>query len=77
MSYRCGLDVRVAALMGTDAGPPRFTCDGCGVRYTLRENKMPPAWFFDGKAPPGWRSDNAGTPERKDWCKACRDTVRP
>lgn len=76
MSYRCGIeDPKFAALLGTDVGPARITCDGCGVRLLIGVKGLPPKWFFDGKAPPGWRVVRQGE-VRNDYCGKCKDDPR-
>ena len=72
MSYRCGIYEPLASVMGVEPGPPRITCDGCGIKHVLRENKLPPKWFLDGKAPPGWRMDKQRE-VRRDYCRTCKD----
>lgn len=71
MSYRCGIAPSLAAVMGTEPGGPRITCDGCGLVYRLPENRPPPAWFLDGEAVPGWAMTRTED-KRDDRCKRCR-----
>lgn len=77
MSYRCGVYEPLASMLGVEPGPPRVTCDGCGERIVIRENRMPPRWLLDGKPPPGWRTRKNNDGTRTDWCKACKPTALP
>lgn len=72
MSYRCGLSPEVARMMGTDAGPPRITCDDCGIRKVIGADRPPPSWFLNGNPPPGWRTVRQGD-IRRDYCGKCKD----
>lgn len=76
MSYRCGLDAATAAMLGTDAGGPRVTCDGCGLRISaVKPSGMPYSWLLDHKAPKGWALVNPLGPEsgrRRDYCPTCK-----
>jgi hypothetical protein len=74
MSYRCGIYEPLASIMGVEPGPPRITCDGCGVVLKIGERRLPPAWFLDGKAPPRWRTEKHDDGTRSDWCPACKTT---
>lgn len=72
MSYRCGLGPELAAVLGTDAGPPRLTCDGCGLRRpATKSNGMPYKWLLDNRKAPGWRLVKEGDMPRRDYCPAC------
>lgn len=71
MSYRCGIDDTLAKLMGEEPGGPRITCDDCGLRLNIREDRPPPAWFLDGKAAPGWKLTRDGD-RRDDRCPRCK-----
>lgn len=57
--------------LGIPSGPPRITCDGCGLVYEIprRGFGVPPKWFLDGKAPPGWKR---GPRDEKRWDKCTR-----
>jgi hypothetical protein len=73
VSYRCGLDSALAALMGVQPGPPCLTCDDCGRLLLIGANgRRPPKWFLDGKAAPGWRLVSQGG-VRRDYCGTCKD----
>ena len=71
MSYHAGIGPQLAAMMGVSADGPRITCNGCGMVYRLREDRLPPQWFLDGKAPPGWATTESKG-KRDDRCKRCR-----
>lgn len=70
MSYRAGVGPGLQKL-GFEPGPPRITCDSCGLRWNLKEDRRPPAWFLNGKAPPGWRLSRNGD-KRTDLCPRCK-----
>jgi hypothetical protein len=72
VSYRCGIYGQLAAEINVEPGPPRVTCDRCGTRISIRENRLPPKWLLDGKAPPGWQTTKHDDGTRTDLCKACR-----
>ncbi len=75
MSYRCGIGWSLAALTGELPSAPRITCDGCGLVWTLRDDRPPPSWFLKGRAPPGWKITRSG-PElttRDDHCGKCKN----
>lgn len=74
MSYRPGMDVRTAHVLGMEAGDPRIICDGCGlVNRVSRPHGVPFAWFMNGKAPPGWRLLRNGD-VRRDFCPRCKES---
>lgn len=75
MSYRCRIDNPLASIMGVEPGGPRITCDGCGVRFNIRTDRIPPKWFLDNKAPPKWRTAKLEDGTRNDWCPRCKDTA--
>ena len=64
--------------LGIPDDGPRIVCDvdGCGRVYRLREGRMPPAWFLDGKPPPGWQRAKINIP-RLDRCAQCKRAGRP
>lgn len=74
MTYRCGIGIGMDVLCGLEPGPPRITCDGCGVRREVRTaSGGMPAWLREGKAPRGWACDyDKENFTRKDWCPRCR-----
>jgi hypothetical protein len=72
VSYRCGLEPTLAKLMGAEPGGPWVTCDGCGLRLTIRSDRMPPAWLLDNKAAPGWSLTHDDNGKRTDLCKTCK-----
>lgn len=72
MSYRCGIWEPLASAMGVEPGGPRVTCDGCGLRVVVRDDRMPPAWLLDGKPVPGWTMTKDDDGKRTDLCKTCR-----
>jgi len=71
MSYRAGVGPGLRYL-GVEPGPPHITCDGCGLRINLPEDRRPPAWFLNGKAAPGWSVKRHDDGRRTDMCVACR-----
>lgn len=71
MSYRCGLGPGIAQAFGTEPGGPSITCDGCGLKLNIREDRPPPAWFLNGKAAPGWKLTRHGD-VRDDRCPRCK-----
>jgi hypothetical protein len=72
MSYRCGLDIGMAKLLGMDAGQPRLICDGCGaVRPVTKTNGMPYRWLLDNRKAPGWRMVKRVDQPRRDYCQSC------
>jgi hypothetical protein len=72
MSYRCGISPGVAVLIGEAPDGPRIVCDGCGIVYRIREDRLPPAWFFQGKAPPKWKLVKKVDGMREDRCPTCQ-----
>ncbi len=72
MSYRCGIYEPLATLMRVEPGPPTITCDGCGLRRSLSDRRVPPQWFMDGKAAPGWRMEKHEDGTRTDLCARCK-----
>jgi hypothetical protein len=72
VSYRCGIWEPLASAMGVEPGGPRVTCDTCGTRLVVRDDRMPPRWLLDGKAPPGWLLKRNDDGTRVDTCKTCR-----
>lgn len=72
MSYRCGLGPNIAKLLGEEAGGPRITCDGCGLRFDCDFKRAPPKWFLDGKPPRGW-AQIRNADERLDYCPRCKE----
>lgn len=70
MSYRAGIYGVLA--MGVEPGGPRVTCDGCGLRITIPDNRLPPAWLLVNKAAPGWSLTKDADGKRTDLCKSCR-----
>lgn len=73
MSYRCGVDGALAAVLGIEPGGPWVACDGCGVRRTCtKPSGMPYAWLLDNKAAPGWKLTKSDDGRRTDLCSACK-----
>lgn len=72
MTYRCGIGVSAARLIGVEPDDPRVTCDGCGLVLRISVDRPPPAWLLDGRAPPGWRLVR-GDENRRDYCPRCKD----
>jgi hypothetical protein len=74
VTYRCGIGPGMEKF-GLVPGPPRFTCDGCGLVVTLRTDRPSPAWLFDRRAPPGWErieEEHRAT----HLCRLCRKATR-
>ena len=67
MSYRSGIYIG-----SNDDGPPRITCDDCGVQVTIGDGVLPPSWFIDGKAKPGWKLIRHENGTRTDYCATCK-----
>lgn len=76
MSYRCGVWGELAKLLGVEPGGPRVTCDGCGARIVVRDDRMPPKWLLDGKPPRGWATVKNADGTRTDTCGNCRKKAK-
>jgi len=73
MTYRVGMDVFVADLLGEPAGPPHIRCDACGgVCSVTTRNGLPATWFIDGKSAPGWIMQRRADGTRADYCPTCK-----
>lgn len=70
MSYHCGTQGLTG--LGIPDGEPRITCDTCGVIKRLPSDRVPPAWFMNGKAAPGWSLSRTANGGRIDTCPECR-----
>lgn len=71
MSYQSGVGPGLAKMFGMEPGGPRITCDGCKAVLAIRDDRLLPRWFMDGKAAPGWkltRTEEA----RTDLCPRCK-----
>lgn len=72
MSYRCGLDINLARLMRVEPGGPRITCDKCGLKFYIKEDRPPPKWLLDNKALPKWKLVKYTDGTRLDLCPECK-----
>ncbi len=74
MTYHPGM--RLASFGGPNQDP-HLTCDGCGVRYNIPADRMPPKWLMENKAPKGWRYETKVDPKTqeqrtKHYCPRCK-----
>lgn len=74
MTYQPGLGPHLAALLGHEAHGPQFRCDGCGLLFELAQ-RVPPAWFLDGRGPPKWKTTKDASGKRDDRCPRCATQV--
>ena len=70
MTYRCGIE----------SSPPRVTCDGCGDRLVVNQNRLPPKWLINNRPPPRWEMERevdteTGIVRRRDWCPLCKQSI--
>lgn len=77
MTYHVGIGLGMASI-GIRPCEPHISCDGCGLVYNIRTDRIPPLWFLDGKAPRGWkqiRTSTADIVSRRDYCPRCKDKM--
>lgn len=62
-----------AAAYGIEPGPPRHTCDGCGL-VVLAETRygLPKAYLRRGGSPPGWKAVPRTEFTNWHYCKSCK-----
>ena len=71
MTYRCGIG---PGIPGMEPGPPRITCDVCGLQLLARRKSGgPPLWLLAGSPPPGWGMVRRPDGTRLDYCPEHKD----